>query len=181
VFARVTNVSVTETDVLVHVITSEGDDIRTTMFHPFYVKDLEEDGDSIWVVASNLIKGQELLTEDGKIVYVEEVKIERLVESVSVYNLEIEELHTYYVDGGILVHNMCVVNKDDDRTANEIISQDKKASIRNMFPKELLDKTLKEIEDLAKKGNRIAKTAKKLLTDNDFNKASNSSRSKKGK
>jgi len=76
---------------------------------------------------------------------------------------------------------MCVVNKDDDRTANEIISQDKKASIRNMFPKELLDKTLKEIEDLAKKGNRIAKTAKKLLTDNDFNKASNSSRSKKGK
>ncbi len=121
VLARVTNVSVTETDVLVHVITSEGDDIRTTMFHPFYVKDLENGGDGIWVAASNLIKGQELLTEDGKIVYVEEVKIERLVERVAVYNLEIEELHTYFVADSVLVHNMCRVSKDSE-TADTTIS-----------------------------------------------------------
>lgn len=110
------------------------------------------DTDGIWVAASNLLDGNVIQTIDSKIVYVEEVRIEKLSQITDVYNLEIEDLHTYYVDGGILVHNMCVVNKDDDRTANEIISQDKKASIRNMFPKELLDKTLKEIEDLAKKG-----------------------------
>ena len=109
------------------------------------------DTDGIWVAASNLLDGNVIQTIDSKIVYVEEVRIEKLSQITDVYNLEIEDLHTYYVDGGILVHNMCVVNKDDDRTANEIISQDKKASIRNMFPKELLDKTLKEIEDLAKK------------------------------
>ena len=62
VLVKVTNVSVTETDMLVHVITSEGDDIRTTMFHPFYVKNIVE-----WKSASNLIAGDELLVEDGRV------------------------------------------------------------------------------------------------------------------
>ena len=95
VLAKVTNVSVTETDVLVHVITSEGDDIRTTMFHPFYVKSIVEENGSRyngeWKAASNLIVGDELLAEDGRVIYVEGVRIEKLVENVEIYNLEIEE------------------------------------------------------------------------------------------
>ena len=114
VFARVTNVSETETDVLVHVITSEGDDIRTTMFHPFYVKSIVEENGSRyngeWKAALNLIAGDELLADDGRVIYVEEVRIERLTESLIVYNLEIEGIHTYYVGGGLLVHNGCGTN-----------------------------------------------------------------------
>jgi len=111
VLAKVTNVSVTETDVLVHVITSEGDDIRTTMFHPFYVKStVEENGNRYngeWKAASNLIVGDELLTDDGRVIYVEEVRIERLAKNIAVYNLEIGVWHTYFVDDRVLVHNLC--------------------------------------------------------------------------
>ena len=40
---------------------------------------------------------------------------------------------------------------------------------------------MQEIEKAAKAGNRTARTAKKLLNDKDFDKGSNSMRSKKGK
>lgn len=46
---------------------------------------------------------------------------------------------------------------------------------------EIASKTIAEIEKAARQGNRAAKTAKKLLNDKDFNKNSNSTRSKKGK
>ena len=113
--AKVTNVSVTETDILVHVYTDDGEEIKTTMFHPFYVKNVADDKDvsyngEEWKAASNLSAGDELLTEDGKIVHVREVRIERLEESIKVYNLEVEGLHTYYVGEGVLVHNMCVLD-----------------------------------------------------------------------
>mgnify|MGYP001047267226 CR=1 FL=1 len=72
-------------------------------------------------------------------------------------------------------------NVNDNRTANEIISEEKKNSIRREFPSEWLDKTRKEIDVAAKKGNARARKARKLLSDKDFNKSSNSTRSKKGK
>ena len=59
-----------------------------------------------WKAASNLQKGDNLITENGEIVYVEEVRVEKLAEKVTVYNLEVEELHVYYV-AGVLVHNIC--------------------------------------------------------------------------
>ena len=34
---EVKNVSVSKTDILVHVVTDDGRDIETTMFHPFYI------------------------------------------------------------------------------------------------------------------------------------------------
>ena len=106
--AKVIYVSITETDILVHVYTSEGEEIKTTMFHPFYVKNVKSGEDEtygIWKASANLVAGDELLTDDARIVYVEEVRIERLAESIKVYNLEVEGLHTYYVSSGILVHN----------------------------------------------------------------------------
>ena len=106
--AKVTYVSITETDILVHVYTSEGEEIKTTMFHPFYVKNVKSGEDEtygIWKASANLVAGDELLTDDARIVYVEEVRIERLAENIKVYNLEIEGLHTYYVGNGVLVHN----------------------------------------------------------------------------
>ena len=105
--SKVTYVSVTKTDIIVHVYTSEGEEIKTTMLHPFYVKNVKdgEEKYGVWKAASNLVYGDELLTEDGRIVYVESVEIERLDEDILVYNLEVEGLHTYYVGNGILVHN----------------------------------------------------------------------------
>ena len=114
---EVKNVSVSKTDILVHIITDDGRDIETTMFHPFYVKN--EDGTGEWKAASNLKAGDELLSEDGKKVKVSEVKVEKLAEEITVYNLELDEVHTYYVAGGGLVHNMCATDNNSDTSDSE--------------------------------------------------------------
>ena len=85
------------------------------MFHPFYVKNVKnEDGTGEWKAASNLKAGDELLSEDGKKVKVSEVKVEKLAEEITVYNLELDEVHTYYVAGGVLVHNGCGKSNTND-------------------------------------------------------------------
>ena len=112
---EVKNVSVSKTDILVHIITDDGRDIETTMLHPFYVKNVKnEDGTGEWKAASNLKAGDELLAEDGKKVKVSEVKVEKLAEEITVYNLELDEVHTYYVAGGVLVHNRCGTSNASD-------------------------------------------------------------------
>ena len=123
----ITAVIVTETDVIVHVKTSDGEDIETTMFHPFYVRhsDKESGGsvyDGEWKAASNLLAGDVLQKIDGSTVYVTEVTVEKLPEIINVYNLEIEDLHTYYVADGVLVHNKCKEienNKKEDNSHSE--------------------------------------------------------------
>ena len=59
---------------------------------------------------------------DGSTVYVTEVTVEKLPEIINVYNLEIEDLHTYYVADGVLVHNKCKEienNKKEDNSHSE--------------------------------------------------------------
>ena len=104
---EVKSVKETKTDIIVHVITDDGNEIQTTMFHPFYVKDESKETLGNWVAASNLKKGDEFLTEDRKNIKVSEVRVQKLDEEITVYNLEITEVHTYYVAGGVLVHNAC--------------------------------------------------------------------------
>lgn len=58
-------------------------------------------------------------------------------------------------------------------TAKEAIGKYKKGAINREFPTNMYDKTLKEIDKLAKKGNKDAKKAKKLLTDKRFDKTDN--------
>ncbi|WP_284120114.1 hypothetical protein [Streptococcus canis] len=55
-------------------------------------------------------------------------------------------------------------------TANDIISNRRKAGVRREFPDEYLNKTLKEIKKEADAGNARAKKAKKLLQDGRFKK-----------
>ena len=100
VLKRVSKVYVKETDHLIHIGTSTGEDIETTENHPFYT---EERG---WVAASELEEGETLHTEDGSVVTVTYNQDEWLREPVKVYNLEVERLHTYYVTADrVLVHN----------------------------------------------------------------------------
>ena len=119
---EVNNVSVSKTDILVHIITDDGRDIETTMFHPFYVKN--EDGTGEWKAASNLKAGDELLSEDGNKVKVSEVKVEKLAEEITVYNLELDEVHTYYVAGGVLVHNYCTPQEMNKKKAEALEGKD---------------------------------------------------------
>ena len=92
---------VKETDTLMHLRIG-GEEIVTTENHPFYV-----DGEG-WVTAGELTEEDYVLDSEGCRLQVEEKYVEKLEESVKVYNFEVEEFHTYYVgDAGILVHNKC--------------------------------------------------------------------------
>ena len=111
---KVLGVSVTETTVLVHVSMEDGTEINTTENHPFYV---EGKG---WCAASGLEDGDILHAQDGSAVTVKDVEARQLDEAVKVYNLEIEEYHTYYVSGReVLVHNVCDVESGSSSTKPE--------------------------------------------------------------
>jgi hypothetical protein len=92
---------VNETYELVHVFVN-GEEIVTTPGHPFYspVKG--------WTDAVNLRAGDVLILVNGEYVVVEKIQHEILETSVTVYNFQVEDFHTYYVtDAGVLVHNLC--------------------------------------------------------------------------
>lgn len=97
---EVLNVWVKETDEILHVSASDGETIDTTTNHPFYV-----DGKG-WVAAGDLEVGDTLVTVDGNEVEVTDLELEKLAEPIFVYNLEVEDFHTYFVgEYGALVHN----------------------------------------------------------------------------
>ena len=103
-YKRVTKVYVKEATEVVHVKTDAKEDsdqtIDTTANHPFYV---EGRG---WVAAINIEAGDKLHTESGVVVTVTSVATEKLTKPIKVYNLEVEDFHTYYVtEDGVLVHN----------------------------------------------------------------------------
>ena len=100
-YKEVSQVFVNETDTLIHL--NLGDEIiRTTPTHPFWV---EGKG---WVEAGNLKAGELLSLSPGKTVPVTAVTVEVLSQPITVYNLEVEGWHTYFVsEEHVLVHNMC--------------------------------------------------------------------------
>jgi hypothetical protein len=85
--------------------------IATTAEHPFYV-----DGEG-WLAAAELRSGHKLISPDGRRIPVEGIVDSGRVETV--YNLEVEECHTYFVgevewEFAVWVHNAAVyqaVNK----------------------------------------------------------------------
>ena len=59
-----------------------------------------------WVAAGDLNVGDEVYLIDGSAAYVTGAELEQFEEPVTVYNLEVDDFHTYFVgDKAILVHN----------------------------------------------------------------------------
>lgn len=82
------------------VLTVNGESIRTTFDHPFYVKD---EG---FIVAGKLYIGDKLFDSNSKTVIVENVQFENTDEPIKVYNFQVEDFHTYHVGSyGVCVHN----------------------------------------------------------------------------
>lgn len=88
-----------ETSEIVHAIIN-GEEIITTPGHPFYVVGKG------WIGADRLTTNDNVLLYNQKNVEVESVRVEHLKESITVYNFEVEDYHTYFVgENSILVHN----------------------------------------------------------------------------
>ena len=88
-----------EVTTLVH-LTVNGEEIVTTVDHPFYVKNQG------FIKAGELIVGDELLDVNGNVLLVEKFNVELTDEPTTVYNFQVEDFHTYHVCTlGVLVHN----------------------------------------------------------------------------
>ena len=81
-------------------ITIDGEKIKTTEAHLFYV---EVTG---WIPASMLQEGDILSLEDGREVPVQSIETITYNHYVNVYNFEVKDFHIYYIsDVSVLVHN----------------------------------------------------------------------------
>ena len=68
-----------------------------------------------WIAVQDLNVNCELILSDGSTKTISSVQIEFLDDYVFVYNLEIEDYHTYFVSAlEILVHNKCNLTKIND-------------------------------------------------------------------
>ena len=106
-----------EVTTLVH-LTVNGEEIVTTVDHPFYVKNQG------FIKAGELIVGDELLDVNGNVLLVEKFNVELTDKPVKVYNFQVEDYHTYYVgENGVWVHNAnCKLIKNDDGTYDAELS-----------------------------------------------------------
>ena len=108
---KVNKIFVREKDSVVR-LSINGEAIETTNEHPFYV---EGHG---WTNASDLKAGDKVRLEDGTAGTVEKAKHAALDTSVTVYNFEVEDFHTYYVsEQKVLVHNTCVATAKNTQVA----------------------------------------------------------------
>ena len=84
---------------LVH-LTVNGEEIVTTVDHPFYVQGRG------FVEAGKLLVGDKLLDVNRNVLLVENFDVELTKEPVKVYNFQVEDFHTYFVGTSqIMVHN----------------------------------------------------------------------------
>ena len=124
---RVTQTFINETDQLIHIHV-DGQKITTTPEHPFYVAKND------WTAAKQLCAGNKLILQSGGEVPVESVQYEITKTPVAVYNLEVEDWHTYYVsDSGLLVHNPCNPGKPDGGYPDKNLRIDKRLINSNEF------------------------------------------------
>lgn len=90
---------VRQVDKLVH-LTINGEEIVTTVDHPFYVQSRG------FIEAGNLLNGDKLISVNGEDLVIEKFFIEETTEPVDVYNFQVDDYHTYFVgDFAVWVHN----------------------------------------------------------------------------
>lgn len=62
-----------------------------------------------WKSAKKITDGDRILTADGDLNEVTAIRVVDLEEAVRIYNLNVNEFHTYFVaTSGVFVHNDCI-------------------------------------------------------------------------
>ena len=124
----VTKVYVHSVDEILHLYTDEGD-IDTTANHPFYVIGKG------WVAAGDLAVGDKVFNLDGTTSVVLGSAIEKLDEPVLVYNLEVEDFHSYFVGCvPVLVHNRCKLGNNMINSRNTPPQDGNNYHAHHIFP-----------------------------------------------
>lgn len=101
-YKRVLETYINEITELIH-LNIDGEEIVTTPAHPFYVKNIG------FVLAGDLEEGTTLVDNEGNELHLLIKRWEQLQNAVLVYNVAVEDYHTYFVGNSIvLVHNDCI-------------------------------------------------------------------------
>jgi hypothetical protein len=121
-----------------HHIEANGEDIKCTGGHPFFVTgislsanahrivrfegtELNENAPGYWIAAKDLKISDTLLLSDGKRVTISQTWIESLAKPETTFNFEVEGLHNYHVGtSGICVHNACPLTRAQARNIKTI-------------------------------------------------------------
>ena len=104
---------VRQVDKLVH-LTINGEEIVTTIDHPFYVQGRG------FIDAANLLVGDKLISVNGEDLLVFDCIIEDCDSPTTVYNFQVEDYHTYFVgECNVWVHN--TKYNDPNPKINEIL------------------------------------------------------------
>ena len=106
----VKEVLVRENDELLRIETGSGD-VDATTSHPFYVVGRG------WVAAGDLSVGDAIRALSGDVRTVTALRLEKLESPIPVYNLDVEDFHSYFVGSGVLVHNRCKRDQKQFRDA----------------------------------------------------------------
>jgi hypothetical protein len=97
-------------------LTVNGEEIVTTVDHPFYVQGRG------FINAGNLLIGDKLVSVNGEDLVIEEFFIEETAEPVDVYNFQVEDYHTYFVgDCAVWVHNAECVGANGTQISSETV------------------------------------------------------------
>ena len=92
-----------------------------------------------WVAAGDLAVGDSIQAISGDAGIVTGLELEKLDRPISVYNLDVEDFHSYFVADGVLVHNRCGKPDTPDEAALTQLAKDaKKAGINRTDAETLL-------------------------------------------
>ena len=88
------------------------EEIIVTQEHPFFTKEG-------WTPAKELLPGNDIITTDERTTTV--LSLQNLVESTTVYNLTVQDAHTYFVgQTQMWVHNTCACTENDKDNASAV-------------------------------------------------------------
>ena len=109
-----------------------------------------------WTNASDLKAGDKVRLEDGTAGTVEKAKYVALENSVTVYNFEVEDFHTYYVsEQKVLVYNTCAATAKNTQVAKSSNQTLKGTSVNSKnirFSQSSVNNAKEIIESMATKG-----------------------------
>ncbi|TGK12921.1 hypothetical protein EHO62_19030 [Leptospira kmetyi] len=153
-YKTVTELFVHDINQLFDVEVNENETFHTTWNHPFWVVN-----EQAWVQVKDLKVGDIVQLKDGS-----EVPISKIssysVSMTKVYNLEIEENHTYYVGkDGVLVHNYDYAATQKLATENGYVNGTKTYVDENghtVISKTMGDKGIVEVVDMGG-GNKVTR------------------------
>ena len=103
-YKQVKTVYIKSTYEFVH-LKLDDEEIRTTASHLFFTDS------GWWKAAGDLKPGDRILTAKGELKEVTATTVETLQQPERIYNLNVEDYHTYFVGSqGLLVHNNCTAD-----------------------------------------------------------------------